>query len=230
VTVATSSSPQVVIRALRDEDLPSVATRQSTELPEGFFSQLGTRFLRRYLETYVHSPLAVALIAELDDVPVGHLVGTVRPGHYQWALRARWRRLLPSWLIALSTHPRALLQFLRTRVGRYARAAVRAVRSRVRAVPREPSIPVPRAAGPAALLHVAVDPEARGAGVGAALVREFETQARRAGCTTARLVTFADARPFGTDAGSFYERLGWHRRDHRVDDAGRTVLVYERAL
>lgn len=228
VPASSNSSGAVMIRPLRAEDLPAAAARQSTELPEGFFSQLGTRFLSRYLETFVHSPVAVALTAERDGVPVGHLVGTVRPGHYQWALRARWRQLLPGWLLALATHPRALLHFLRTRVGRYTRAAARAAGSRARAHPPAPSGAATRAAGPAALLHVAVDVQARGAGVGAALVRAFEAKARQARCTTARLVTFAD--PGSSEAAGFYERLGWHRCGQRVDDADRTVLIYEKAL
>lgn len=228
---SASSQPSgavVIIRALRHEDLRSAAARHRAELPDGFFSQLGTGFLRRYLETFVHSPVAVALTAERAGRPVGHLVGTVRGGHYQWALRTQWRRLLPSWLLGLCTHPRALLHFLRTRLGRYSRAAARAARTRVRAHSPDPSTAGARTTGLGALLHVAVDTQARGAGVGAALVSEFEARARQAGCTTVQLVTFAGTG--SSDAGAFYERLGWRRCGERTDETNRTVLLYEKDL
>lgn len=67
-----------------------------------------------------------------------------------------------------------------------------------------------------------------GAGAGAALVRAFEAQARMIGCATARLVTFGEDGSSG--AGAFYERIGWRFGGSRTDDAGRTVLTYERTL
>lgn len=217
--------PTVTVRPLRPTDLPRAATRQRSELSDGFFSQLGPRFLERYLQTYLDGPAAMALAVEVDGDAVGHLVGTVGPGHFRWALRAQWRALLPAGVLALLLRPAVAWRFARTRAGRYARAAVAAARHR----PPRPGGPRPPAGpGPAALLHVAVDPAARGAGAGAALVEAFEARAREAGCRTAQLVTFGD--DDGPGALAFYRRLGWELSSTRTDDAGRQVLTCSKQL
>lgn len=210
------SSVQVV--PLRPDGLVQAGRRQHVLLPDGFFSALGPGFLVRYLETYLHGPVAVALAVEHDGRQVGHLVGTVGPGHNRWAVRSCWRRLLSPAALALLRHPRVLLEFVRTRAGRYAHGVLAAVRAR-------PAAPAHVGSGPAALMHVAVDVDARGGGAGAALVTAFEDRARTAGCPTARLVTFADA-----GAGAFYTRLGWSQVGERTGADGRLVLVYERSL
>jgi GNAT superfamily N-acetyltransferase len=226
---ATAPDPGVVVRPLTRSDLPAAASRQRQELPEGFFTELGERFLGRYLETYLDGPVAVALAVESGGVTVGHLVGTVGPGHYRWALRTRWRRLLPVALLALAVRPGVAVRFVRTRAGRYSRTALKVMRAPEAADTRPAR---ERTRVPAALLHVAVDGQARGAGAGAALVHEFEQRARRAGCRTARLVTFAGDPADGVRSGAlaFYERLGWTLSGQRIDEAGRLVLVCTRDL
>ena len=218
-----------VVRPLRPDDLPEAARLHAAALPEGFFSRLGPRFVARYLESYLDGPVAVALAAEVDGRQVGHLAGTVGPGHYAWALRHRWRRLLPYAALALVTRPSLLVPLLRTRVGRYTRALRRVAHGAGDVAERAADQAV--LGVPAALLHIAVEPDARGTGAGAALVRAFEERARAAGCRSARLVAFAgDPADPSSGAGPFYERLGWLRTGERVDDSGRQVLVYSRAL
>lgn len=220
---------ELVVRALRREDLAEAARLQVAALSEGYFSRLGPRFVARYLETYLDGPVGVALAAEIDGVQVGHLVGAVGPGHYAWALRHRWGQLLPYALLALARRPSVLVELLRTRLKRYGRAVLAVLRGAARVAEEPDGSPVPGV--PAALLHVAVEPVSRGSGAGAALVRAFEDQARSAGCRSARLVAFAgDPDDPSRGAGPFYERLGWIRTGERVDDTGRQVLAYSRAL
>lgn len=235
----TSAAGDAGVRRLQTGDLAGASRRQVAELPDGFFTGLGPRFVERYLQTFLDGPAAVALTVERRGEPVGHLVGTVGPGHSSWVLRTRWRSLLPAALLGLARRPDLLVLFLRTRSGRYTRAALRAVRAGRGTAASGPAAPpaggTPPSAtgpGPAALLHVAVDPGHRGTGAGAALVLAFEQRARQAGCGTARLVTFAGDAEAGetTGAGAFYERLGWTRSGQRVDDAGRLVLTYGRTL
>lgn len=220
--------PGAVLRPLQAADLPPAAKLHVRALPDGVFSRLGPRFVQRYLETYLVGPAAVALAAEVDGRFVGHLVGTVGPGHHTWALRHAWRRLLPAALLALLLRPGLALHLVRTRLARYVRAVRRAARGSAATTQQSGAGAAP---GLAALLHVAVEPEARGSGAGSLLVRGFEERARRAGCPTARLVTFAgDPADPSTGAGAFYERLGWHRAGKRVNDTGQQVLVYARSL
>lgn len=55
------------------------------------------------------------------------------------------------------------------------------------------------------LQQIAVDPAARGLGVGTAVMAAFEAQARARGCRLAYLDTFS------FQAAPFYERLGYER-------------------
>jgi ribosomal protein S18 acetylase RimI-like enzyme len=222
------------VRPLREDDLAQAAALHADALPEGFFSQLGPRFLRRYLATFLRAPGAVALAAERDGHFAGFVVGT-GGGHYRWALREAWRELLPVAVVALVRHPGAALRLVRTRTRRYGKALLRA-----RAETRHPdAAPAAPASAPAALLHVAVRPEDRAAGLGAALVRGFEEQARSAGRRRVRLVAFGEpdegASTDGSDAKAdgleaFYGRLGFRRVQVKRDEAGRRVLVFERNL
>lgn len=72
------------------------------------------------------------------------------------------------------------------------------------------------------LLHVAVAPEQRGLGLGAALVRGLEQAARQDGCDRAVLVSFGDK--------PFYERLGWERGAARRNAGGPDIVTYRRTL
>lgn len=213
-----SPAPDVRVLPLGTSDLAWAAGLHAEHLPSGFFAQLGPRFLRRYLATFLLSPVGVAVRVDVDGAPKGFLVGTSGPGHSGWALRRCWRTLLPAGVLGLLTHPRLLGVFLRTRTRRYVRAAVRATRP-------APASEAPLAVRRAALLHIAVDPRSRGAGAGAALVDAFVAAARTAHCTDARLVTYDVAAN-----GGFYARLGWEPVQERVDEQGRTATTLGRRL
>jgi len=207
------------VRPLRSDDLEWTAALQQRELPHGFFARMGEPFLRTYLRTFAESPFGVALVAEDEDGPIGFLVGAweARP-HRAWVLRRRRRRLALNALRCLARHPHVLVEFVRTRVGRYARALT-AYRGDVRY--RDLRAPRPTAI----LKHVVVDPERRGTGAGRRLVEEFVEEARRQNARRAQLTTIADG-----EAEGFWRRLGWEPRGADHDEDGRLHRVFVREL
>lgn len=207
------------LRPLTPADLDRVAELHRRELPHGLFPRLGTRFLRRYHQTFLASPHAVAIATPERGEPAGFLVGTLdQRAHHRWLGRHHALRLALVGLAALATHPRALVLFVRTRLGRYLRALARAVgprAARAAAPPDGADEPV------AVLMHVAVDPARRSDGMGRRLTEEMVGQARDAGAAEVRLVTRSDR-----GAGGFYEHLGWVPAAERRNDDGTLVTEY----
>lgn len=205
------------VQAMRPEHVAFAARLHAQELRGGFFARLGPRFLRHYLGAFVDAPGAVALVVMAGpEKPVGFVVGSTVPGFHRLLLRRQWRTLLPAAAVALVLRPAALWAFLRSRAVKYLRA--------LRATPRADaaSEATVRAVVPTAvLLHVAVLPEARGGGAGAALVDAFTTKAREAGCGRAVLLAFGEM--------PFYERLGWTVQERRRRE-DQTVVTYGRDL
>lgn len=209
------------MRALTRQDVDFAARLHAETLPHGFFARLGVPFLRTYYRSFAASPHAVALVAQQRDRPVGVLVGTVRNGeHYRWVLRSFGSSLAWTGAAALVIRPHELAVFLRTRLTRYAKTVLRA-RQQGRVAADTP-LDQRRLC---VLTHVAVDPAARGLGVGAALVEAFLTAARASDRTEAHLVTLVDS-----GASGFYARLGWQAGVERPDYDGRMVRPWSRPL
>lgn len=208
------------LRPLTPADLDRVAELHRRELPHGLFPSLGQPFLRHYHRTFLASPHAIALAAPARGRPAGFLVATLdQRAHHQWLTRNHGLRLAVAGLVGLVTHPRALWRFARTRVGRYLRAVLRALRPRpARAAPAGGARPDEQVA---VLMHVAVDPDRRGDGLGRRLTEELVDRARQAGAAEVRLVTRAD-----DGAGRFYERLGWAPTTQRHNRDGTLVTEY----
>ena len=195
---------ELSVRPLLRQDLVFAAALHTRALAHGFFPQLGERFMRRYYQSFVRSPWAVAYVAEFGGEPIGALVGTTDDrAHYRFVARRCWLPLGAAGIASLVRRPSVAWWFLRRRLRRYARGLVRLGRwrqpaggaggSTVRPVPRE-----------GVLTHVVVDEAARGSGAGGELVAAFVASARRRGTSHLRLVTGAN-----NGASSFYERLGW---------------------
>lgn len=62
--------------------------------------------------------------------------------------------------------------------------------------------------------HLAVHPEHRGQGVGAALMRAVEARLKAKGCLKCYLLI----NPDNTEVAAFYERLGWQRKPVLIMD------------
>lgn len=186
-------------------------------LPHGFFVELGGRFLTRYWRAFAEGPRATVLIATRDGQPLGALCGTTaNRGHFAWTLRNHGLALALWGLLALIRRPGLGWRFVRTRGRRYLRNLVRLVRHRLGRSPerssggadqqgrRTPPPPV------AVLMHMMVEPSARGTGVGRALVSAFAERAQEDGAQEARLVTLSGER----GASGFYEKLDWEVDRH----------------
>lgn len=209
-------SAGVSTRPMSAADVPAVARLHRRELHHGLYPKLGEPFLRRYHEVLRSSPHASCTVVGPVGNPVGFVVTLLDPrAHRAWVRRSRALRVLAfHGLVGLLAHPRALLLFLRTRVVRYARALL-----------SDDGPATPAEQVPAVLLHVAVDPAARGQGIGAVLVGEVVADARDADRSAVRLVTAA-----GTPAERFYEHLGWTHAGTRPGRDGVLVTYFEHPL
>lgn len=200
------------VEPLTRRELEFCAALHREALGHGFFVELGDRFLRAYYAGFLDSPHAVAVGATVGGQRVGFLVGAVRArAHSRWVLGHRAPLLALLALAGLARHPRAGFRFVKTRLGRYARAW-----RRHRHGEHEPQ---PSGGDPAVLSHVAVVLGARATGAGRALVEAFVDETRGSGAERALLTTLA-----GDDgAGRFYERLGWTRSAIHTTADGRPV-------
>lgn len=186
------------VRRLRPQDTRTTARLHAQALPDGFFARLGPGFLSAYHRTFVRSPHALALAGGPGGDVDAFLLAVIDPAaHGAYVLRRFGPRLALRGLVSLLVRPGLLVLFLRTRLARYARGLWR------RRLPSAP--PQNQMQGTWAVLsHIAVEADSRGAGHGAALVRELEAQAHSKGVTGVVLLT-AQHGP-GT---AFYARLGY---------------------
>jgi GNAT superfamily N-acetyltransferase len=226
-TAATSQVPlpQVVVaaperhhvRALGRADLRFTAALHVESLPHGFFTRLGSGFLREYHRTFIDSPHAVGCVATVSDVPVGMLLGVVRPGaHARWVLRHRGVRLAAFGAWRLALRPRLAFRFLRRRAGRYLNGWKRN---------RRADGQLPKSEGESAVLsHIAVLPGARRTGSGRLLVEAFIDACRAQDVPRATLVTLDS--PQG--AGTFYAELGWRAAGVRTTPDGHRLREWVR--
>ena len=199
VAGAETLPPRVLLTRMEPAHVRAAAALHADALPHGFFPRLGRRFLEGYLATYVDDPAGIAIAAIEDAALVGFVVGSTAPAtRRSHVLRQHGVRLGWRGATALVRKPRLAVHFLRTRGAAYLTRVAQTV------VKRRGGDEAAASGGLAVLAHVAVDPTARGTGVGAALVREFERQVADAGVARIVLVTLSAG-----GAGDFYRRLGW---------------------
>jgi GNAT superfamily N-acetyltransferase len=229
VVVGDRMPDAVTIDRLGPDEVVRTASEHVVELPHGFFTQLGERFVARYHRSFVASPFGVALAARRDGELVGVLLGTHRNrAHYRWVVHEHGVPLALVAIAALVSRPGTAVRLLRTRWRRYTVGLLRLVRRRTG---RSPAPAVPgggddRPEVVAVLAHMWVSPAGRRQGVGRRLVDAFVREVTLTGSTEAHLVTLAD----GDGAGPFYERLGWEPGVERVDPDGRLFRAYRRRL
>ena len=207
------------VRTLQPNDAAAVATLHHSELPHGFFPQLGVGFLREYYRGFALSPHAIGLVAERDGVLSGVLVGMVdRREHFLWLVRQRGLQLALVALVALLRRPSLIGPFLTGRLRRYGCWLVRA-RSEARGDAGPDGVP-----STAVLAHVAVAPHARSQGVGTRLVNSFLEESAAAGRRSVRVTTLDG--PGG--AADFYRRTGWTPQAWTTAWDGDPIVVLSR--
>lgn len=193
-------------------DVAFAARLHADALPHGFFASLGEPYLRAYYRSFLTSPHACALVARLQDEPIGFVVGVLDPqAHRRFTIRRHGARLALRGAGALLRRPPLGLNFMLTRLGRYTKGITRTLCPR-RAQPLTDEQGA-AFSGLGVLSHVAVMPAERGSGVGEVLVDAFVTAARRAGLRRIELLTLADE----LGATTFYDRLGWRRTEELMD-------------
>lgn len=64
-------------------DIAFVTTEHRAHFPENVMGRLGRPFLRRYYTTFLDTPYAVAIVAEVDGRPCGYLVGILDTGAHR---------------------------------------------------------------------------------------------------------------------------------------------------
>jgi len=143
-------------------DLAVAARLHAALPPHGFFAFLGLRYLRAYYGTFLASPHAIGLAADLEGQPVGVLVGTsANAAHYHWVIRHRGLRLAILAASAMLLRPAVAAWFLRTRLRRYGRRVLPVVLGHARR--GGGPAPTDTAGGDTAVLtHVMVADQARG--------------------------------------------------------------------
>lgn len=198
--------PRVFVRTATTYDLSAMAGLHVAHLPIGFFPRLGTGFVARWQAAFLDSPHAIGLVAikRSDDASaetvVGFLVGTTDRRAFRRELLRRHRgALIRHGLFALVARPRLLATFLRCRATTYAARLWRGRSGTPTAQPLEREEPVGE------LTAVAVDPGARGAGVGRRLIEIYLDRCTSLGVSWVELVTATEP----DSAVRFYEHTGW---------------------
>lgn len=200
------------IRLLVPTEVDFVAQLHAEALPHGFFVSLGQPYLRAYYRSFLTSPHAWALVARLDEDPIGFVVGVLDPdAHRRFTIRRHGARLALQGGRTLARHPPLAMNFLLRRLGRYTKGILRTLRPSCAHPPT--GVQSSACDGLGVLSHVAVVASERGSGVGEVLVDAFVSAARSAGLLRIELLTLADE----MGATRFYDRLGWRRSEELMD-------------
>ena len=230
-----------VVRPLTQADVVVSARLHGEALDMEFLARCGPGFLRAYHRAWLDSPDALALAAVDDDGRVvGVLLGSLHPAAHYRAMVRRHGVSLAAWLVGRSvTHPTLARELLVTRAYRYGRGLTRMLAGSLRVPPSfrrrgaggaGDGTPSSRAVVPgeqsdpaaiAEVTHVMVRADARGSGVGRALLERAEDEARRSGLGEMVLVT-----PPDLAATTFYEHLGWQRVGEVTSQSGEQFFRY----
>jgi ribosomal protein S18 acetylase RimI-like enzyme len=186
------------IRLAAPPDAQEIAGIHCRQIPWGLLTQMGQEFVAAFYEALIRSPSGFALVAEREGRLVGFASGV-----------ADWRRFFREflrghpWLFAVSA-----LRSLRA--GRWRRLLET---SRYAAAPQLPQ---------AELVSVAVDPDLRGAGVGAELVQRTLAEFAARGVPTVRVTAGVGNAP----ANRLYQRAGFRLQSLQEIHPGVEAAVY----
>jgi len=231
----------IAVRRLTRADVVQSARLHGEALDMEFLARCGPGFLRAYHRAWLDSPDSLALAAVDDEgCVVGVLLGSLHPAAHYRAMVRRHGASLALWLAGRSVvHPALARELLVTRAYRYVRGLTRMLTGSFR-VPQlfrrrgagaaSDGAPSSAAAVPgghsepatvAEVTHVMVRADARGSGVGRALLERAEDEARRSGLGEMVLVT-----PPDLAATTFYEHLGWQRVGELTSQSGEQFFRY----
>lgn len=202
------------LRVMGLHDVPEVVRLHRANLAQGFFVELGEKFLSRYYRTYLTSPAAAALVAEVDGELAGFLVGSIDTDlHRRHVVSLERWRLARAGAASLLRRPDLTAKFVRTRAQRYAHH----LRS-----PADPPDTTATARRTGMLNHVAVARGRRRCGVGSLLVAGYVDIARVHGVERLQLQTELD----NVAAQRLYAGLGWQPQEPVRDVDGDTWIPF----
>jgi ribosomal protein S18 acetylase RimI-like enzyme len=193
------------VREATAGDVPAMVEIHLRAFPDFFLSQLGRPFLRRLYAGFVRESSGCALIAQQGAAVVGYIAGTSSPERY---FRERLRR--EGLAFACNAVPGLLRAPARTVERLWSALRYRGE--------RPPDLPEGWLVS-----SVAVDPGARVAGTGRALVRAFCAHAAAARARSVYLLTDESG---NERVQAFYERVGFHLHSRIVRGGGRVMRVY----
>jgi ribosomal protein S18 acetylase RimI-like enzyme len=188
---------QVTVQPLATSDLPAVAAIHTAAFADSALTRLGEEVVRRYYEWQLLGPHEVTALGIYVDAELSGFcfAGIFRGAMAGFLERNRtflmWRLFSRPWLLANS--------LVRDRM-RSALRSLRRVHRRRRT--SAPTAPRPTHYG---VLAIAVHPKRQGLGLGARLMREVETAARRHGYHHLQLTVD----PHNTESVRFYRHLAW---------------------
>lgn len=171
-------------------DAPALAALHAAALPDDFLPSLGAAFLERvYYPATFESPHGVHLVARAGQQAIGFVTIAHKTSAFTGdVLRGRFLQLARCAVVAASRRPAHLLQS--------AEVLWSVIAARPDPIEGE-------------IVLVAVSADARGRGVGKALVHEALGHLRSHGVAQCRTKTLAA----NAQVIAMYESLGWHVRD-----------------
>lgn len=208
-----------IVSGMTPPDLDEVVAVHIRSFPGFFLSQMGKRFLLCLYQEILADPSGIALVCKQGQTVRAFAAGTTEPrGFYKRLLARRWRRFALASVVPMLRNPMIAARLLNA----------------FRKAKEEPADE-----GSGLLMSIAVNPEARSGGTGAALVHEFLMECQRQGLSSVHLTTdrFENAR-----ANRFYSNLGFTvsrvfttrqgriMNDYRLAIAGTSMTKVESAM
>jgi GNAT superfamily N-acetyltransferase len=193
------------VRLMRNTDASRVAQLHAESITRSFLARLGPRFLAALFRGIAHDEASVVFVADQDP----HVLGFCACAR---DVRAMYRRVLRArfWQLGLASLPRSLNPW---------------VLKEISDTLRYPAKQAAQALPAAEILSVAVDPVARGKGVGRALVDAVLRWTRQHG--EKQIKVLAGARL--DQANRFYHASGF-RKVAELEQHGEILNVYVRDL
>jgi len=198
-----------VVRLMTGSDLDIVVAWHRRAFPTGFYTQLGSGFMKKWFHAHINSPAAVSLVACDDQgAVVGYLLATTNDAQYRNRSTIQGLHLGIRGGVALAARPLLWSEFARVRTRHYVARCVRAVG---RNIGNETSRGAPQTLGngDGELVYICIEPDHRRRGAGAALLESFTGEAVRSNTKRLHLVTERD----NHGARQFYASHGWHVMD-----------------